>query len=92
LALIVQKYGGTSVGDVERIKNVARRCIAAQAAGHDVVVVVSGMSAGKDKLASLPGLSRARWVELPSMALLQPGPSLARGLEELFQALHGAAR
>jgi iron complex transport system substrate-binding protein len=58
----------------------------------DVVVVVSGMSAGKDKLASLPGLSRARWVELPSMALLQPGPSLARGLEELFQALHGAAR
>lgn len=44
LALIVQKYGGTSVGDTERMKNVARRCLAAQKAGHDVVVVVSAMS------------------------------------------------
>ena len=43
---------------------------------------------GKDKLRALPGLSGARWVELPSMALLQPGPSLGRGLEELFKLLH----
>jgi aspartate kinase len=50
LALIVQKYGGTSVGDVERIKNVARRCIAAQKAGHDVVVVVSAMSGETNRL------------------------------------------
>src|SRR4051812_25576548 len=53
LALIVQKYGGTSVGDVERIKNVARRCIATQKAGNDVVVVVSAMSGETNRLLSL---------------------------------------
>ena len=53
MALIVQKYGGTSVGDVERIKNVARRCIAAQKAGNDVVVVVSAMSGETNKLLKL---------------------------------------
>ena len=40
MALIVQKYGGTSVGNPERILNVAKRVIATQEAGHDVVVVV----------------------------------------------------
>ena len=40
MALIVQKYGGTSVGSVERIKNVARRIAKWQNAGHQVVVVV----------------------------------------------------
>jgi len=44
MALIVQKYGGTSVGDVDRIKNVARRVTEARAAGHDVLVVVSAMA------------------------------------------------
>ncbi|MBN1205325.1 MAG: aspartate kinase [Myxococcaceae bacterium] len=53
MALIVQKYGGTSVGDVERIKNVARRCIAAQKAGHDVVIVVSAMSGETNRLLKL---------------------------------------
>lgn len=53
MALIVQKYGGTSVGDVERIKNVARRCIAAQKAGNDVVVVVSAMSGETNRLLKL---------------------------------------
>jgi aspartate kinase len=53
VALIVQKYGGTSVGDVERIKNVARRCVAAQKAGHDVVVVVSAMSGETNRLLKL---------------------------------------
>ncbi len=41
MALIVQKYGGTSVGDVDRIKNVARRIKATRDAGNQVVVVVS---------------------------------------------------
>jgi aspartate kinase len=53
VALIVQKYGGTSVGDIERIKNVARRCIAAQKAGNDVVVVVSAMSGETNRLLKL---------------------------------------
>ena len=48
--LIVQKYGGTSVGDLERIENVARRVAAARDAGKDLVVVVSAMSGETNKL------------------------------------------
>ena len=44
MALIVQKYGGTSVGSTERIKNVARRVAKFKAKGHQVVVVLSAMS------------------------------------------------
>jgi iron complex transport system substrate-binding protein len=54
----------------------------------DVVVDAADVDMGKDKLAALPGLKEARWVELPSLALLQPGPSLGRGLEELFHVLY----
>ncbi|MBI1865836.1 MAG: aspartate kinase [Nitrospirae bacterium] len=50
MALIVQKYGGTSVGSVERIKNVARRVMRARERGDRVVVVVSAMSGETDKL------------------------------------------
>ena len=53
MALIVQKYGGTSVGTVERIKNVAKRVAKWQAAGHDVVVVVSAMSGETNRLIGL---------------------------------------
>ncbi|HYO71971.1 MAG TPA: helical backbone metal receptor [Archangium sp.] len=58
----------------------------------EVVVDAADVDVGKDKVASLPSLSEARWVEVPSMALLQPGPSLGRGLEELFALLHPAAK
>ncbi len=51
--LIVQKYGGTSVGNPERIRNVARRVCRAKEEGHDVVVVVSAMSGETDKLINL---------------------------------------
>jgi aspartate kinase len=53
MSLIVQKYGGTSVGNPERILNVARRVIATQDAGHQVVVVVSAMSGVTDSLIKL---------------------------------------
>ena len=53
MSLIVQKYGGTSVGNPERILNVARRVIATQEAGHQVVVVVSAMSGVTDSLIRL---------------------------------------
>lgn len=53
MSLIVQKYGGTSVGNPERILNVAKRVIATQEAGHDVVVVVSAMSGVTDGLIKL---------------------------------------
>jgi len=50
MALIVQKYGGTSVGSVERIQNVARRVKKYRDAGNDVVVVVSAMSGETNRL------------------------------------------
>ena len=53
MALIVQKYGGTSVGSVERIKNVARRIAKWQNAGHQGVVVVSAMSGETNRLIAL---------------------------------------
>jgi aspartate kinase len=53
MALVVQKYGGTSVGDVDRIRNVAARVLKTKKEGHDVVVVVSAMSGETDKLIRL---------------------------------------
>ena len=53
MALVVQKFGGTSVGSIDRIRNVAKRCIASQKAGHDVVVIVSAMSGETNRLLGL---------------------------------------
>ena len=53
MALIVQKYGGTSVGNPERIKNVARRVARWHARGNQVVVVVSAMSGETNRLIAL---------------------------------------
>jgi len=53
MALIVQKFGGTSVGTTERIQNVARRVAKWRAAGHDVVVVPSAMAGETNRLLAL---------------------------------------
>lgn len=53
MALIVQKYGGTSVGSTDRIKNVARRVAKYKAQGHDLVVVLSAMSGETNRLIGL---------------------------------------
>ncbi len=53
MALIVQKYGGTSVGTVEKIENVAERLIAGKKAGDDIVVAVSAMSGETNRLVEL---------------------------------------
>jgi aspartate kinase len=53
VALVVQKYGGTSVGDIERIRNVARRVVDSYNQGNDVVVVVSAMAGETDRLVNL---------------------------------------
>ena len=53
MGLIVQKFGGTSVGDISRIRNVATKAIASQAAGNQVVVVVSAMSGETNRLVGL---------------------------------------
>lgn len=53
MALIVQKYGGTSVGSIERIRNVAERVARYRSQGHDVVVVVSAMSGVTNNLVAM---------------------------------------
>ncbi len=53
MALLVQKFGGTSVGSVERLQAVAKRVAASKAEGHDLVVVVSAMGRTTDELTSL---------------------------------------
>ena len=53
MALIVQKYGGTSVGSIERIRNVANKVAKYRADGHDLVVVVSAMSGVTNNLVSM---------------------------------------
>jgi aspartate kinase len=53
MALIVQKYGGTSVGNLERLHNVAQRVIETKKQGNDLVVVVSAMAGETDRLLNL---------------------------------------
>ncbi len=53
MALIVQKYGGTSVANIEKIENVAKKIIKAKEAGNEVVVVVSAMAGETDRLINL---------------------------------------
>jgi aspartate kinase len=55
MALIVQKYGGTSVGDLDRIRNVARRVAKTRDQGNEVVVILSAMSGVTDQLISMAG-------------------------------------
>ena len=53
MALIVQKFGGTSVANIEKIKNVAEKVIKVKQAGHQVVVVLSAMAGETDRLINL---------------------------------------
>jgi aspartate kinase len=53
MGLLVQKYGGTSVGTIDRIKHVANKVIATRRAGHDLVVVVSAMAGETNRLLAL---------------------------------------
>lgn len=53
MAIVVQKYGGSSVADIERIQAVARRVVETKRAGHDVVVVVSAMGKTTDSLLAM---------------------------------------
>ena len=53
MALIVQKFGGTSVASTDRIKNVAKRVARWKAMGHDIIVVPSAMSGETNRLIAL---------------------------------------
>ncbi len=55
MALIVQKYGGSSVADAESIKRVAKRIVDTRRAGHEVVVAVSAMGDTTDEMLDLAG-------------------------------------
>ena len=53
--LVIQKYGGTSVGNLDRIRNVAQRIARIRKTGTKVVVVVSAMAGETDKLVKMAG-------------------------------------
>ncbi len=80
MSTIVQKYGGTSVADAERIRAVSERVLAAKRDGHDVVVVVSAMGASTDELLAmahdLTPMPNARELDL----LLTAGERIAMSL------------
>ncbi len=93
MALIVQKYGGTSVGDVERIKNVARRVTQTKRAGHDVVVVVSAMAGETDRLIALAQQVAPCPDEREMDVILATGEQVSIGLLSLaLQACGARAR
>jgi iron complex transport system substrate-binding protein len=87
---LVSDAGGTNVaadsGRAYPVWSVER----ALGARPDVVLDAADTAAGREALQALPGLHEARWVVLPSPALLHPGPALGQGLLELFVALHPA--
>ena len=78
--LIVQKYGGTSVGSIERIKKVAERVAATRAAGHKVAVVLSAMSGETNRLLSLAGEISARPDPRESDVLVATGEQVSIAL------------
>ena len=93
MALIVQKYGGTSVGDLERIKNVARRAIAAKKAGNQVVVVVSAMSGETNRLLKLVNGLSERPNEREQDVVSATGEQVSIGLTTIaINAAGGKAR
>jgi aspartate kinase len=87
MALIVQKYGGTSVGNPERIRNVAKRVLATQQAGNRVVAVVSAMSGVTDNLIKLAKEVHPEPAEREMDMLLATGEQTTIAL--LAMALHG---
>jgi aspartate kinase len=78
--LIVQKYGGTSVGSIERIKEVARRVAATRDAGHQVAVVVSAMSGETNRLLALAKQISAQPDERESDVLVSTGEQVTVAL------------
>ena len=84
--LIVQKYGGTSVGDPERIRRVAERVVATKREGNDVVVVVSAMGDTTDELISLMNQISQHPPQREMDMLLSTGEQVSISL--LSMALH----
>jgi aspartate kinase len=84
--IIVQKYGGTSVADIARIKNVAKRVVKTKRSGYDVVVVVSALGDTTDKLIELAGQITQEPSERELDMLISTGEQVAISL--LAMAIH----
>src|SRR5262245_9012464 len=92
MALIVQKYGGTSVGSAERIRKVAARLIATKLAGPDVVAVISAMAGVTDNLIKLSKEMASEPTARELDALLATGEQSASALTAMaVNALGGKA-
>jgi aspartate kinase len=92
MPLIVQKYGGTSVGNPERITNVAKRLLDTQRAGNSVVAVVSAMSGVTDSLIKLAREVSSKPTEREMDVLLSTGEQTTMALTAMaIQAMGGKA-
>jgi aspartate kinase len=93
MACIVQKYGGTSVADLDRIRHVAERVARTRADGHHVAVVVSAMAGETNKLVALAKQAAALPDERESDALLATGEQVTSALTAIvLQAMGVPAR
>ncbi len=81
--MIVQKYGGSSVGTVERVKHVARKVVAAKQQGNDLVVVVSAMAGETNRLVALAQQVSESPDERERDVLLASGEQVASALLSL---------
>jgi aspartate kinase len=91
--LVVQKFGGTSVGTIERINAVARRCLDTQRAGHQVAVVVSAMSGETNRLLKLAGQIHDDPNDREVDVIVSTGEQISVGLVALaIRKLGGKAR
>ncbi len=92
MALVVQKYGGTSVANIDRIKNVAQRVLKTQKAGNQVVVVVSAMSGETNRLLGLANQASETPNERELDVIASTGEQVTTGLLALcIQQLGGKA-
>jgi aspartate kinase len=89
--IVVQKFGGTSVADVERIRNVARRIARARAEDHEVVVVVSAMAGDTNRLLGLARAVAGTPDERESDALVATGEQVTAALTALALRDQGVA-
>ena len=89
MSLIVQKFGGTSVGDIERIALVAKKVAAFRAKGDDVVVVVSAMSGETNRLMALAHEIQERPLPRELDVLLSTGEQVTTALLSMALSKQG---
>jgi aspartate kinase len=91
--LVVQKYGGTSVATIERIRRVAERCLETQAEGHQVAVVVSAMAGETNRLLALAHQLKDDANDREFDVIVSTGEQVSVGLLALaIRALGGKAQ